>query len=325
MDTALLEVPSPQHHPNPDGSPERILRDDPNADIILRSGDLQEFRVSKLDIIRSSPILGDIIRESAMNSLNSSASACAEGLPCIKLPDNGDILSSLLSFILPVSPILPPTTEKTMELLSVAQKYNMNHALARIRGAVASQDPPFICPENAFHVYSLAQKYGLCQEVFRAARMALTFPMTIECMEDKFDSMSGVHLHALWKYYQRVRVSLTSDLTGFKTNGAQDALAGLTCQKGATSGIPNWLDDYITSIEKQPALFDLTEFHMQLRIHAPYCTPCRTMPTTMIRNFWKALTGVVHNSMMKVGVTEVFVGRHLEYLFLHRPNKISYF
>ena len=158
MDTALLEVPSPQHHPNPDGSPERILRDDPNADIILRSGDLQEFRVSKLDIIRSSPILGDIIRESAMNSLNSSASACAEGLPCIKLPDNGDILSSLLSFILPVSPILPLTTEKTMELLSVAQKYNMNHALARIRGAVASQDPPFICPENAFHVYSLAQK-----------------------------------------------------------------------------------------------------------------------------------------------------------------------
>lgn len=311
METALLEVPSPQCHPNSDGSPERILRKDPDADIILRSGDLQEFRVLKLDIIRSSPILGDRIRTSAMNSSNSSASACAEWLPSIQLPDNGDVLSSLLSFILPVSPVLPPTTEKTMELLSVAQKYDMNHALARIRGAVALQDPPFIRPENAFHVYSLAQTYGLDQEVVRAARMALTFPITIEYLEDKFDSMSGVHLHALWKYYQKVRINLRSDLTEFRTNGAHDALASLTCQMRATSGIPNWLDAYITSIEKQPALFDLTEFHMRLRIHAPYCTPCRAMPTMMIRDFWKALTGVVHNSMMKVGVSDVFdiIGR----------------
>jgi hypothetical protein len=86
-----------------------------------------------------------------------------------------------------------------MELLSIAQKYDMNPALARIRGAVALQEPPFICPENAFQVYSLAQRYGLCQEFVQAARMALTFP-TIEDLEDKYDTISGAHLHILWKY-----------------------------------------------------------------------------------------------------------------------------
>ena len=165
-------------------------------------------------------MLRELIQASTVDSSDSSASAGAGGLPCVQLSENGDILSNLLSFILPISPILPPTTEKIMELLSVAQKYEMNHALAHIRGAIALQDPPFICPENAFHIFSLAQRYGLCQEVVRAARMALTFPMTIEDLEDKFDSMPGTHLHILWKYYQKVRISLGSDLMAFKTNGA---------------------------------------------------------------------------------------------------------
>ena len=315
METASLEVSSPLYYPNLDGSPERIPHDDPNADIILRSCDHQEFPVLKLDIIRSSPMLDDLIQASTIDSSDSCASAGAAALPCVQLSENGDILSSLLSFILPVSPILPPTTEQTMELLSVAQKYKMNHALAHIRGAIALQDPPFICPENAFHIFSLAQRYRLCQEVAQAARMALAFPMTIEDLEDKFDSMSGTYLHVLWKYHQKVRISLGSDLAAFRMNGAQDTLAGLTCQTGTTSGIlPSWLDAYITSIGNDPALFDFTEFHMCLRSHAQSrCTPCGVMPTKMIRNFWKALTTVVHNSMIKVGVTEVFVitGRQL--------------
>ncbi|KAI9450618.1 hypothetical protein BJY52DRAFT_1356337 [Lactarius psammicola] len=300
METAPLEAssPQPQCHPNPDGSPEHILRNDPDADIVLRSCDLQEFRVLKLDIIRSSSVLGDLIRSSTNDSSDSSTSARIEGLPCIQLPENRDILSSLLSFISPVPPVLPPTTEQTMELLSVAQKYEMKHALAHIRGAVALQDPPFIRPENALHIFSLAQKYGLGQEVARAARMSLTFPMTIEDLEDKLDTISGAHLHILWSYYQRVRVSLTSDLTEFRTSGAHSTLAGLTCQTGTSSGIPSWLDGYIASIGEDPSLFDLTEFHMCLIRHAQYgCTPCRAVTTQTIRNFWRALTAVVHNSM----------------------------
>lgn len=35
------------------------------------------------------------------------------------------IISSLLTFLFPVPPVLPPTIEETLELLSMAQKYQM--------------------------------------------------------------------------------------------------------------------------------------------------------------------------------------------------------
>ncbi|KAI9441856.1 hypothetical protein H4582DRAFT_1935428 [Lactarius indigo] len=169
-----------------------------------------------------------------------------------------------------------------MELLSVAQKYMMNSTLAHIRGAIASQDPPFIRPETAFYIYSLAQRYGLIPEVFRAARMALTFPMTIQGLESKFDTMPGAHIRVLWK-----------------THAVRSTLAGLTCQTANTSGIPTWIDSYIASIGEDPALFSLTEFHMCLTRHllTPGCTLCKNMTTETIDAFWKALTAVVNNSM----------------------------
>ncbi|KAH9020947.1 hypothetical protein EDB85DRAFT_2001975 [Lactarius pseudohatsudake] len=301
-ETAPLEASSPQCHPNPDTPPKLSLFDDPDADIVIQSCDLREFRVLKLDVIRNSPVLGDLIQSATIDSSGSSTSTHAEGLPCVQLPENRGILSSLLSFILPVPPILPPTAEKIMKLLSVAQKYQMTRALAHIRGAVASQDPPFIRPETAFHIFSLAQKYGLGQEVVRAARIALTFPMTIEDLEDKLDTIHGAHLHILWKYHQSIRISMRSDLTEFRTSGAHGTLVGLTCQTGtsAVNGtIPGWVDDYIASIGEDPALCDLTEFHMCLTRHAQYrCTACGGMPIKMIRNFWKALTAVVRNNMI---------------------------
>jgi hypothetical protein len=147
----------------------------------------------KRDITRYSPVLGDVIRSTqGMDSTDSSNSLRAENLLCVQILENGVILSSLLSFILPVSSVLPPTTEQIMELLSVAQKYKMDSTLAHIRAAIAALDTPFIRPETAFYIFFLARCYGLGQEVGRAARVALAFPMmTIQNLEDKLDIMHG--------------------------------------------------------------------------------------------------------------------------------------
>jgi len=75
----------------------------------------------------------------------------------VQLPDNGVILSTLLTFIFPVATVLLPTLEEIMQLLSVAQKYEMASVLSHIRNCAASKDPPFICPENAFHAYTLSE------------------------------------------------------------------------------------------------------------------------------------------------------------------------
>ncbi|KAF8262673.1 hypothetical protein EI94DRAFT_663142 [Lactarius quietus] len=88
-------------------------------------------------------------------------------LPEVQLSESSTILSSLLTFIFPETPILPSTLEETMELLSVAQKYEMSSVLTHIRGALSRQRPPSINSENAFLAYSLAQEHELREEAPR--------------------------------------------------------------------------------------------------------------------------------------------------------------
>ncbi|KAH9080632.1 hypothetical protein EDB83DRAFT_1002714 [Lactarius deliciosus] len=331
METVTVPARSSSPHLNPDKPPKLVLLDDPDADFILRSSDLQEFRVLKIYLIKSSPVLHELILESSAstNFPDSSTSPNVGVLPYIQLPENGTILSSLLTFILPVLTVLPPTTEQIIELLSAAQKYEMIPTLAHIRETIALLDPPFILPETAFHIYSLAQRYGLGQEVVRAARMTLTSPITIEVLEDKLDIMPGAHLHLLWKYYQRVRINLRSDLMAFRTNGAHSTLADLTCSAVSSSGIPSWLDDYIVSIGEDPSLFDLNELYICLARHivatsqSTVCGTCGTVSAKMMRAFWNAFTAVVNDSMTKVSATQVLdnIGKRLEYWYLYRTKR----
>ena len=60
-------------------------------------------------------------------------------LPVVELPENGAMLHSLLTLIFPVIPILPSTPEKIMELLAVAQKYQMDSVLNHIRSIVGAR------------------------------------------------------------------------------------------------------------------------------------------------------------------------------------------
>jgi hypothetical protein len=290
----------------PSSAIDKLVDSYPDADIILLSSECHEFRVPKLYIINSSPVLEKLIRSSS-NPWDMAVPVGPEPSPAtVHLDENCTILSSLLTFIFPVSPALPPTTEQTMALLSVAQKYEMDSVLTRIRDHIARQDPPFIHPENAFYVYTLAQKYRLRDETLRAARMSLNSTMTIEDLEDKLDIMPGSFLHELWKYHQRVRGSLMLDLIEFRRSGARGTLKDLRCSKLSSFGYPSWLDDYFESIAKFPAAFDLTRFHMALTRHSALggfssgCSHCASIPIDTIQLFWAALTAVVHKSFSSV-------------------------
>ncbi|KAF8472253.1 hypothetical protein DFH94DRAFT_193338 [Russula ochroleuca] len=240
-------------------SPENLLFDYPEADVILRSRDSYEFRVLKLYIVNSSPILGEKLLLSPNPHPEPTASAIpvesnvegtAANVPCVvQLPVDGAILLSLLTYVFPVPPILPSTTEHVMELLSVAQMYKMDVVLTHIRMHIAQQEPPFIREETAFLIYSLSQKYGLRTEALQAARCTLSFSsLTIEDLseEKKLDLMPGAFLHELWKYHQRVRSNLTSDLEEFRNSNVLTLLENLSCSQLANSGLPVWLDSYIS-------------------------------------------------------------------------------
>ena len=273
--------------------------DDPDADIILRSCDHHEFRVLKLYLTKVSPLLR--AREQIQFASNSHIANTTSFLPSIQLSDSATTLSSLLTFILPMLPVLPSTLEHIIILLSAAQTYQMNPILSRIRTMIASLDLPFICPETAFQVYSLARMHGLHQETLQAARMTLTFPFTLDNLGDKLDAIPGIYLHELWKYYQSVRIHLATDLAAFRATSIP-VLTSLPCFPITTYHSPAWLDDYIKSIADSPALFDLTEFHMCLSRHIrQYRCLCADIPSETLRALWTDLTNVVHSCMKKVG------------------------
>jgi hypothetical protein len=137
-----------------------LLFDYPSADRPSFSR-FPSFPSAKNPVINSSPVLGGLIQRNSdsFDSMNAESS-----LPVVPLPESGEILHCLLTFIFLVAPRIPPTHEETMELLSAAQKYQMGTVLIHIRGSIAQQYPPPTDLEPALRVYSLAQKYGLRPE-----------------------------------------------------------------------------------------------------------------------------------------------------------------
>jgi hypothetical protein len=281
--------------------------DYPGADIILRSQDSHHFQVPKTFITNNSPVLGELIRRTLGAPSDTNAGV---PLPVVQLPDSGKFLHYLLTFIFPVTPAIPLTHEGAMELLSVAQKYQMGTVLIHIRGSIARQNPMPTHLEPALRIYYLAQKYGLRPEALQTARNILQHSMTVENFDNMLDCMPGSFLYELLKYYERVRAILASDLTEFRGSAAHGTIRGLRCTARSSSQIPSWIDDYVESIGRTPNLFDLVEFNAVMSSHikataALNTCECASIPSQTIRKFWEALKTVVHGSYDRVSIVNI--------------------
>ena len=281
-----------------------ILFEYPGADIVLHSHDDHHLRVPKSYLVNCSPVLDELIREASNLPDNAPSKA---SLPVVQLPESGTVLHSLLTFIFPSTPLVPSTTEEAMELLSVAQKYQMAPILAYIRCHFAQRNPPSTQRDDLLHSYSLAQKYGLHQETLQAVQSILMrYPMNIEDLEEKLDIIPGASLYELWNYYKKARDILAEELSVFRVSGAGGTLRGLRCVSFSSAEIPSWIDSYVASIGDTPDLFDLISFNTTLARHIGDkarnndCTACASISSQTMRNFWESLTSVVHNSLKKV-------------------------
>jgi hypothetical protein len=272
------------------------------ADIILCSHDSHHFRVPKTYIVNSSPVLDELIQR----ALNSPDAAHGEApLPEVQLPESGKVLHSLLTFIFPVALTMPSTAEEIMELLSVADKYQMVFVMDHIRDSVAIKKILYSQRDTTLLVYSLAQTYGLHLEALRAAAYLLTYPMDIEDLEDELGMIPGDSLYELWKYHEGFRGTLASRLERFRTLVARGRLTGLHCTESNHSHIPLWLDVYINSICENPNLFSLVEFSTALVRHvgdgakSNGCA-CASITSETIRSYWNALARAYRHSLKKV-------------------------
>ena len=291
--------------PTTDETLANLLFDYPGADSILRSQDSYHFRVSRIYIVNSSPILGELI-QGTLGDANPETSR-----PVLQLPESGEILRCLLTFIFPVTPLLPSTLEEVMELLSVAQKYQMETALSHIRGRIGQQNLRPNGIQQALRIYALAQKYGLRPEALQTARAIFwKQSMTIEDFENMLDIMPGASLYELWKYFEGVRAILGLDLARFRMSCARGTITGLRCTDLSFTQIPSWLDFYIRSIENNPGLFDSAEFNIAMVRHvkdkaSQSGCECASIPSQTIRNFWEALVAVIDGSFKRVSVVDI--------------------
>ena len=301
MSTFTPEPSSPDEHLA------NIPFDYPGADIILRSQDSYQFQVPKTFITNHSPVLGELIRTTLGPPGDTGAGILP---PVVQLPDGGQILHYLLTFVLPMTPAIPSTHEEAMELLSVAQKYQMGAVLIHIRGSIARQNPLPTHLEPALRTYSLAQKYGLRPEALQTARNILQHSITVENFDNMLDYMSGASLYELLNYYKEVRDILASDLTEFRGSAAHGTMRDIQCTAHTTSQVPSWVDEYIKSIGRTPNLFDLVEFNAAMSSHikataAVNTCQCASIPSQTIRKFWEALASVVRGSYDRVSVVDV--------------------
>lgn len=228
-----MTTPVPQETvPIVDESLANILFDYPGVDVILRSRDSYHFRVPKIFIENSSPVLSELIRK----ALDPTSTANIEALlPVVPLPKSGENIHRLLTFIFPVIPLLPPTPEEVLELLSDAQAYQMGSVLSRIRDRIARSHPLPTHLKPALRIYSIAQQYGLRLEALQTARTTLNYSMTIESLDNMLDIMPSASLYELWKYHERVRTTLAFDLTEFRESGARGTMTGVSCLHHSSS------------------------------------------------------------------------------------------
>jgi hypothetical protein len=136
--------------------------------------------------------------------------------------------------------------------------------------------------------------------------------VAIDDFDNDLDIMSGASLYELWKYHERVRAILASDLMEFRTSRARGTIPGLYCTELSSSQIPSWLDQYIESIGKTPGLFDPAELNIAMARHITDKThngmngcECAFIHSQTIRDFWKALASVVDGSFEKVSTVNV--------------------
>jgi hypothetical protein len=116
------------------------------------------------------------------------------------LPEDAGLLNSLISFLYPVTPVIPDSYQKAFALLAVCQKYDIESVQFIIRAAIKAGKFPTPVKAEGFSAYALASGMGLVPEAEDAARLTLGQPMTFESLGEGLKSFKGRALCDLIRY-----------------------------------------------------------------------------------------------------------------------------
>ena len=184
--------------------------DVPDANLIIRSSDLVDFRVHKPVLAMASPFFKDLL-----SLPQPSDSESVDGLPVVPFPENAEVLNSLVSRLYPVRPLIPDSYDKVLDLLAACQKYDMVHIQSSIRAEVGREGSPAPVGAEVFRAYAIASSKGLIPEMEKAARLTLDYPMTFESLGEGLRLFEGSALRDLARFRRRYRYHVAKCLDPF--------------------------------------------------------------------------------------------------------------
>ena len=85
-----------------------------DANLIIRSSDLVNFRVHKSVLALVSPFFRDLL-----SLPQPSDSEIVDGLPVVQLTESSELVNSLISMLYPVHTVIPDTYEKVLYSLAI--------------------------------------------------------------------------------------------------------------------------------------------------------------------------------------------------------------
>jgi hypothetical protein len=148
----------------------------------------------------------------------------------VELPEDSDLLNTLVSMLYPLKPVIPNSYEKVLysfatfsvvvpnprykvlHLLAACQKYEMATVQSSIRDKVRQGEFPAPERAEAFSAFVVASGKGLIPEMENAARQTLDHPMTFEILGEGLRLFEGWELRDLANFRKRYRDNLVSCL-----------------------------------------------------------------------------------------------------------------
>lgn len=219
----------------------------PDANLVIRSADLVNFRVHKSILALVSPFFKDLL-----SLPQPSDSESVDGLPVVQLSEDTELLNSLVSILYPIPRVIPDSYEKVLNLLAACQKYDMVQVQSFIRTEVNRGIFPAPVGTEVFRAYAIAGGKGLVPEMENAARLTLDHPMTFETLGEVLRLFDGCALRDLARFRRRCRDNLVTCLKSFlETQGTGSSSSGYAggcsnCRSSSSRWEINWLRQVIS-------------------------------------------------------------------------------
>ena len=211
----------------------------PNADVILQSSDLVNFRVHKSVLAMSSPFFSD------MFTLPQPPNGTApDELPVVHVSEDAVILNSLISMLYPVPSEIPNSSDDTLALLAAAAKYDMDTIRSSIRAEISRKKLFSSTPGGPFRVYATAYQKKLIPEMATAARLTLGHPLTFESLGNALQLFEGRALRDLVDFRLRSIRKFSGLLLDCDTGPSKIwARCPMASSGDKAPAIPSWFED----------------------------------------------------------------------------------